>query len=356
MTTARDHTDARVPDSRADLRRLVLAAVGVAVVGHGVALAFVAGGLWLAATAGGLASQAFGVAVAALAAAVTYAGVTTPERLVDRLASIGPPTRVRTRGGDADDDPDADADPDVDVEGLRARVRRLALALDVPEPDLRVVETPVANAVTVGVGPASTVCLTRGLVDALDPGDGRDRELDAVLAHELAHVANRDAAALTLARLPVRFLRTLAAVLAVVFFGVGLIGGSAGVLPGFVGPVLVGTVAALPPALVLAWGGRRVVARLARRGEFVADATAAETTGDPAALASALARLDSRVADPPTRDLRASGTDAERTARANADLGVVSLLPVDRRDATYHPPTEARIERLRAMVDGRATP
>jgi heat shock protein HtpX len=332
MTSSRDRPPATAPTSRADLRRLVLAAVIVAVVGHGVALAFVAGGLWLAATAGGPASQAFGVVVAALAAAVTYAGVTTPDRLVDRLASIGP-------GRPPGADPDAAAGPEGIREGddLRARVRRLAIALDVPEPDVRVVDTAVPNAVTVGVGRTWTVCLTRGLLDALD---GHDGELDAVLAHEVAHVANRDAAAITLARLPVRFVRTLAAVLAVVFFAVGLIGGSAGVLPGFVGPVLVGTLVALPPALVLAWGGRRVVARLARRGEFVADATAAETTGDPAALASALGRLDDRLDDRPGDDLR----------EADANLGAVSLLPVDRRDATYHPPTAARIERLRAMV------
>ena len=316
-----------------DIRRLVVAALAVSAVGHAVALLGVGGGLWLAFAGESLALQASGVLAVVVAGGVTYAGVTTPDRLLDRL---GVDTDV---GGDRGPDRDRGrVRGDDDRAALRARLRRLAATAGVPEPDVRVVPTAAPNALTVGVGGGAVVCVTRGLVDALD-----DRELDAVLAHELAHVANGDAGAVTLARLPVRFLRALAGLLVVAFFSVGLVGGSAGVLPAFVGPVLLGVMVALPPTLLFAWGGRRVVARLARRGEFVADATAAELTGDPAALASALGRLDGAIGRRPARDLR------------EANLGEFSLLPVDRDDGRYHPPTDERIRRLRERTREQAT-
>lgn len=310
-----------------DIRRLVVAALAVSAVGHAVALLGVGGGLWLAFAGESLALKASGVLAVVVAGGVTYAGVTTPDRLLDRLGvdtDVGG-DRGRGRGDD-------------DRAALRGRLRRLAATAGVPEPDVRIVPAAAPNALTVGVGGGTVVCVTRGLVDALD-----DRELDAVLAHELAHVANGDAAAVTLARLPVRFLRALAGLLVVAFFSVGLVGGSAGVLPAFVGPVLLGVMVALPPTLLFAWGGRRVVALLARRGEFVADATAAELTGDPAALAAALGRLDGAIGRRPARDLR------------EANLGEFSLLPVDRGDERYHPPTDERIRRLRERTREQAS-
>lgn len=68
-------------------------------------------------------------------------------------------------------------------------VENLAITAGLPMPSLEIIDTPQANAFAVGLTPeTSIVAVTRGLLDRLSP-----RELEAVMAHELTHIANRDA-------------------------------------------------------------------------------------------------------------------------------------------------------------------
>ncbi|MFC7233315.1 M48 family metalloprotease [Saliphagus sp. GCM10025308] len=77
---------------------------------------------------------------------------------------------------------------------LTDRVTRLAAQLDVAVPTVAVADTDVANSFAVGGVRSGTIVVSEGLLEALEPA-----ELDAVLAHELAHLKNRDAAVMTLA-------------------------------------------------------------------------------------------------------------------------------------------------------------
>ena len=85
---------------------------------------------------------------------------------------------------------------------LYRSVRRLSRQADLPMPTVAVADSDVPNAFATGRSQKSaTVCVTTGLLSALD-----DDELDGVLAHELAHIKNRDVAVMTIAS----FLSTIA--------------------------------------------------------------------------------------------------------------------------------------------------
>ncbi len=252
---------------------------------------------------------------------------------------------------------------------LYARTTRLAAAADVAVPRVAVVETSVPNSFTVGSPRDAVVVVSEGLLSALS-----EDELDAVLAHELAHVVNRDATVMTLAG----FLPALAgdgrsvlgdrvgdlagslAFWALVVGGAYLLAlpslsstgpGSLVVVAGAVlaaavfGSVLLGLLAA--PVVVLA-------RRLSRYREFAADRAGALVAGSPAALASALRTLDDEAESPPATDSRSSIETARirglcllphgfGSAGTAGDDGV-------RVETRSHPPTQERIRRLRELA------
>ncbi len=75
-----------------------------------------------------------------------------------------------------------------DCEDLRRIVENLSIGTGLQPPAIRLVETPALNALSVGLDPRhATIVVTRGLVSRLDRN-----ELEAVVAHELAHIANHD--------------------------------------------------------------------------------------------------------------------------------------------------------------------
>ena len=207
---------------------------------------------------------------------------------------------------------------------LESVVTRLAGQADLPPPEIRVLEYRSPIALTVGYRPgASTLVLSRGLVETLD-----DREREAVIAHELAHVANRDAAVLTALSVPLAVTR-----LARSRYGYN--------------PVVE------PVAWLVRAGSRWYVALVARGREYAADDGAVTITGDPAGLAGALETLDTTLGRRPSTDLRERDPTAafaivpppweehpffDRTRRVIA-----------RRIFGTHPPTQKRIERLRAQ-------
>lgn len=240
---------------------------------------------------------------------------------------------------------------------LVARVERLAATADVPAPTVAVSRSSVPNAFAVGVRRAdATVVVTEGLLDALD-----DDELDAVLAHELAHVKNRDVAVMSLSY----FLPSLTYLVAIAAFLVlkGLfrvVGSLHGVdddeAKGLFVVLAVLTVSAVLTAAVSAlfWLASFLVFRvLSRYREFAADRGAAAITGEPAALASALRTVDEGMESVPDEDLRSIDGGLEALYVAPVDdyqFGEDRELLSSDLFPDTHPPTGERIDRLEAMA------
>ncbi len=206
---------------------------------------------------------------------------------------------------------------------LHRRIDRLSQQADLPKPTVAVANTQVPNAFATGRNRNNaTVAVTTGLLRSLD-----DDELDGVLAHELAHVKNRDVMVMTIAS----FLSTIA------FFIVRwgwLLGGDnrQGA------PVIVAILASLVVWVI----SFLLIRALSRYREYSADRGAALITGKPGALASALMTIDGRMDRVPKEDLR-----------EEAEMNAFFIIPVKAgfvgRIASTHPSTENRIERLREI-------
>jgi heat shock protein HtpX len=169
---------------------------------------------------------------------------------------------------------------------LQGIVDRLCVVADLERPEIAVHEERQANSWIVDPpGRRSRLHVTRGLLDLLAP-----EEVEAVVAHELAHVAHRDATVMTVVGLPVSALRH----------------GGGKVNWGW-WPITAGALVSQAIAFVAGFGS----AALSRYRELTADAGAAQLTGRPAALASALRKISGGLALMPQEDLRAvAGRDA----------------------------------------------
>jgi heat shock protein HtpX len=210
---------------------------------------------------------------------------------------------------------------------LHAMVGRLSQQADLPKPKVAVADSNVPNAFATGRSQKnSAVCVTTGLLRTLD-----EDELEGVLAHELAHVKNRDVAVMTIAS----FLSTLAFM--VVRWG-WLFGGGGRDRQGGGGGVLVAILVSLVVWLV----SFLLIRALSRYREFAADRGGAMITGKPSALASALLKIDGRMDRVPDRDMR---EQAEMNAFFIIPIrsGIVGKL------FSTHPSTEKRVERLRDL-------
>jgi heat shock protein HtpX len=229
---------------------------------------------------------------------------------------------------------------------LQGTVARLCGLADLPVPRVGIAEAAMPNAFSAGRSPRDAiVVVTRGLLDRLDP-----RELEAVLAHELAHVANRDAFVMTLAGAPAALLRRLVWGLARLPFsarGLAKIPAAFAVL--YLTPVLfAGWIAYALMALVLM--------SLSRYREYAADRGGALITGAPEQLMSGLQRIADTFPLIPPEDLRATaGLNAFCILPARAECGFevdpLHLFPT-------HPPLGQRLDRLGALASrmGRAVP
>jgi len=206
----------------------------------------------------------------------------------------------------------------------------LAIAAGIPAPQVYIIEDSAPNAFATGRDPDhAVICVTRGLIDKLDR-----LELEGVIAHEMAHIKNYD----------IRYLSVVA--------------------------VLVGTIVFIADLtrIQLRWGGRRrgrgggqnlalillllaavlaplvaylLRAAVSRQREFLADASGAQLTRYPEGLAGALEKIS------------ADTEPLEAANRGTAHLYVVNPLLEyrSRRNDWFdtHPPTDERIQRLRAM-------
>jgi heat shock protein HtpX len=209
--------------------------------------------------------------------------------------------------------------------GLHAMIERLCIQADLPKPKVAVADTPVPNAFAIGRSQKSaTVCATTGMMNTLSPA-----ELEGVMAHELAHVKNRDVLVMTIAS----FFASVAATITQFGFFFGMGDDDEG--PGFLVVLLVSfAVYVISFFLMLA---------LSRYREFGADRGAALVTGRPSALASALIKISGRMEQVPQRDLRAAG-----------EMNAFFIVPTSVKGAlqsifSTHPPMEKRIERLEAL-------
>jgi heat shock protein HtpX len=217
---------------------------------------------------------------------------------------------------------------DAEAPALLRIVRELSQLSGVPMPAVYMIESDTPNAFATGRSPAhAAVAATTGIVRMLD-----EAELRGVLAHELAHVKNRDTLTSTIAA-------TLAGVImwvaSMARWGL-LLGGSArddreG--EGASGLGLLAMMILAPLAAML------IQMAISRSREFAADAGAARATGNPLALASALEKLS-----------YAAGRVPMAASPQTAHLFIVN--PLTGRSLvklfSTHPPTEERIRRLRA--------
>jgi len=209
---------------------------------------------------------------------------------------------------------------------LHATVGRLAQQADLPKPTVAVVDSRVPNAFATGKSQDSAVVAVHtGLLETLD-----DDQVEAVVAHELAHIKNRDMQVMTVAS----FLSTLA----LIFVRWGWLFGGGGRRRGGGGGVIVAI-----GVSILVWIVSYLLIRaLSRYREYAADRGAAVISGKPVALATALEAISGRMDSIPERDMR---EESEMNA-----LFIVPERGILSRLFSTHPPTEKRVDRLRELA------
>jgi heat shock protein HtpX len=222
---------------------------------------------------------------------------------------------------------EVDARQEADLYGL---VQELARRARLPMPKVYMIDNPQPNAFATGRDPEhAAVAVTTGLLGRLSR-----EELAGVLAHELAHIKNRDTLTMTITATIAGAISMLANF--ALFFGssndnrnnpLGIVGTIALV---FLAPIAAGL----------------VQMAISRTREYEADRVGAEIAGQPLWLASALERIQSSAAN-------VLNVDAERNP-ATAHMFIINPLAGHGMDNLFstHPSTEKRVERLREMAAG----
>lgn len=213
-------------------------------------------------------------------------------------------------------------------------VASLAAREGMPMPKLYFIEQPQPNAFATGRNPQhAAVAVTRGILELMRP-----EELEGVLAHELAHVKNRDILISTIAATvgaALSFLTRMA-----MFGGMGRDRESNNPLSAILG--LVALIVAPLAAMLIQMA-------ISRSREFQADRSGAELTGSPLALASALGKLDagtSRIpmpVNPAVSQLFIA--DPLKALGGGRGGGIARMFAT-------HPPIAERVERLQQMASG----
>ncbi len=222
----------------------------------------------------------------------------------------------------------AQSTPREEAPDLYERIEKLSDRAELPHPKLYVVPSKALNAFATGRDPKhAAIALTQGIIDLLPPD-----ELDAVIAHELTHVRNRDTLTQAVAGTLAGSLTYLGRILTIgaLYFPVARIGRRGNNPLAILFLLIIGPFSA---------GLLRMA--LSRTREYAADAGAAEITGNPLALVRALEKLEAMGQENPIHG-----------NPAFAPLFIVNPLSKEglMRLFLTHPPTEDRIERLKSMV------
>ena len=219
---------------------------------------------------------------------------------------------------------------------LHAMVERLCAMADLPKPRIAVIPTDIPNAFATGRNPKhAAVAVTQGLWSRLDK-----QEVEAVLAHELSHIANRDVLVMTIAS----FFAMLAAMLTRFGLYAGMFGGFGGgnnrdnnsgggnQVPIWI-IVLVVSMVVYAISFVL-------IRTISRYREYAADRGSALMTGAPENLMSALQKISSGITQIPQQDLRAvQGMNAFFIIPTNWKSNMAEWM-------MDHPPLEKRLAAL----------
>jgi len=204
-----------------------------------------------------------------------------------------------------------------DYAEIHRAAESLSRDMGIEKPRLMVADMGVPNAFAVGRKGAGTVVISREIMDLLD----RD-ELEGVLAHELAHIKNRDVVVMVLGQ-------SIASMIGIVVQFAVLFGGERNI-GSYIVAMIAGTIAQTAVMIF--------VLAISRYREYVADEDAAEYTRNPDAMARALEKISAG----------AQGTEMRGEESVNALCIFNSERGVMQKLFSTHPPTEKRIQRLRS--------
>jgi heat shock protein HtpX len=208
---------------------------------------------------------------------------------------------------------------------LHAMVERLCAEADLPKPRVAVMPSPVPNAFATGRSPRAAVV---AVTDSIERLLSRE-ELEAVLAHELSHVKNRDVLTMTIAS----FISMLAFLVMryAIFFSMGNRRESGPIIVAWIVSILVWIVSTL------------LIRTLSRYREFAADRGSAYITRNPRALISALYKISGRMDQiPPQKKREVEGANAFFIIPALSGQSLMELF-------STHPPLEKRVAALEAL-------
>ncbi|HEY6756881.1 MAG TPA: zinc metalloprotease HtpX [Nitrososphaera sp.] len=220
---------------------------------------------------------------------------------------------------------------------LHDLIERIVARNNLSKPRVAVINTRIPNSFATGKTPKSSiVAVTTGLMDQLDA-----EELEGVIAHELAHIKNRDVLVLTLASLfsMIAWYLMRFGMLGAMYGGGGMYGGQ-----GRRGNDGGGGMLLIMLVAILTWIISFLVIRaISRYREYVADRDGALITGKPSKLASALLKISGTMKRVPTRDLReVEGMNAFFIVPAISGDSLTSLF-------STHPPVAQRVKKLMEM-------